>query len=450
MRAIPDPLYAHAQTIPDSMAIELRDGSRTKSLSYRELNDLVTRTASDANCSDFLKSVLSVLRGFRTQSTVDLSHPEFAPPDMADLRQEDPVWHLEHVLFSVNTSGSTKAPKKVDVTTEQVFFSAMGATARIGHHLSDRWYCPLPIFHIGGISVLLRTLLLGTTSVFERFSPSSLARVLEQGECTISSVVPTMIARLLKEYPALAPSPSFRALIVGGAGLPNDLYRKAIALNIPLCRSYGSSETAAMVATDAPPPPGFKESQRGIPLLPFVSLKSKQERITVSGPQVQSGHWHSNDMGTVTNRRVVISGRSDRVIVCGGRKINPQETEAALLSHPGIRSAVCLPWADPEDWGTIMIGFIEPGEPPYLPLDQIWKQLPSEQKPKAFVFAPIAETQMGKITEDNKKALLQKLEQIKSKAPVVGRCFSTTASFMEAAQSMCATTPEKLFSEENQ
>ena len=140
MRAIPDPLYAHAQTIPDSMAIELRDGSRTKSLSYRELNDLVTRTASDANCSDFLKSVLSVLRGFRTQSTVDLSHPEFALPDMADLRQEDPVWHLEHVLFSANTSGSTKAPKKVDVTTEQVFFSAMGATARIGHHLSDRWY----------------------------------------------------------------------------------------------------------------------------------------------------------------------------------------------------------------------------------------------------------------------------------------------------------------------
>ncbi|MEJ7714975.1 MAG: AMP-binding protein [Thermoleophilaceae bacterium] len=92
------------------------------------------------------------------------------------------------VLTVVFTSGTTGAPKPVPLTVANHAASAAAATAALGTAADDRWLCPLPLFHVGGLGVVVRTAIAGATAVFE--GTEALDRV------TLASMVATQLARL--------------------------------------------------------------------------------------------------------------------------------------------------------------------------------------------------------------------------------------------------------------
>ena len=263
MNTIPDPVFAHANTAPNQLAIEVHGNGEIERATYSELNVAVESLKNQARrLEGSSKTIVSmsfvvwILRQFRDHNSVALfenrveSNP--CPPSSIDSTQE-PSWHLSKPFLELQTSGSTSKKQSVHHNLNEIFFSTMNGVARLGHHLDDKWYCPLPVFRIGGAMVLLRSLLLGSTAVFSaKFSTTELAQAIETGAANIFSLVPTMLAKVIADFPLLRSHEKVRAILIGGGPLSPELADRAMNIGLPICQTYGATETCAMVATDYP------------------------------------------------------------------------------------------------------------------------------------------------------------------------------------------------------
>ena len=127
-------------------------------------------------------------------------------------------WPLDELRFVMATSGTTGSAKTVGLTTGQLLFSAFGSAMRLGHLPSDRWLNPLPLHHVGGLSVLMRCLLGGSTvDLHPRFDAEAAATALCGGEVTQVSFVPMMLDAVLNALDGRPVAPQLRLILVGGA-----------------------------------------------------------------------------------------------------------------------------------------------------------------------------------------------------------------------------------------
>ena len=276
------------------------------------------------------------------------------------------------------TSGTTGRPKAVRLGMANLLASARLSAQRLGVCRDDRWLACMPLFHVGGLSIVFRSALYRTTLVLhERFDAERVARALVEDRITVVSLVPTMLARLLEILPE--PPRALRCALLGGAGLPEELRQRALGRGWPLSLSYGLTECASQVATT---PPG--DGRPGAPPLTrtLVEIRSEDDRplgpeavgeICVRGPQVMSGYldrpeetaralrggWlHTGDVGCLDGcgRLHVLERRSD-LIVTGGENVYPAEVEAALREHPGVADAAVIGRSDPE-WGQRVVAVL--------------------------------------------------------------------------------------------
>ncbi|MBI5105650.1 MAG: AMP-binding protein, partial [Solirubrobacterales bacterium] len=106
---------------------------------------------------------------------------------------------LDAPAILVHTSGTTSAPKPVHLTYGNWLWSALGSAVALGLDQEERWLCTLPLSHVGGLSILLRSAIYGTTAiVHERFDTERvLAELRRPDGPTIVSLVPTTLARLM-------------------------------------------------------------------------------------------------------------------------------------------------------------------------------------------------------------------------------------------------------------
>src|SRR5205814_59476 len=204
--------------------------------------------------------------------------PEGEEADVELTSSADP----DAVHSLIFTSGSTGAPRPVELTFANHHASALASAERLGVDPDDRWLCPLPLFHVGGLAVLLRSAIYGTTAVVhERFDPARVRATLESGEASLVSLVPTMLARLRDA--GLRRAPALRALLLGGGPAPADLVDWAAREGLPVMPTYGMTETASQIATAAP-------GERAGRPLPGVDLRiGESEEILVRGPMVAKG-----------------------------------------------------------------------------------------------------------------------------------------------------------------
>src|SRR3954462_4258094 len=148
----------------------------------------------------------------------------------ADLRAEPDsgsTWVILH------TSGTTAAPKPVELTYGNFRASAAAAAANLPLTPDDRWLCVLPLFHVGGLSILTRSAFAGSTAiVHERFDADAVKESLESGEATVVSLVGTMLLRLQER--GLSGAPGLRAALVGGGPVPRDLIDWGLGIGLPL------------------------------------------------------------------------------------------------------------------------------------------------------------------------------------------------------------------------
>ena len=263
------------------------------------------------------------------------------------------------VLF---TSGTAGAPKPVALTAANQEASAAASAATIGSERSDRWLCPLPLFHTGGLAILLRCARAQTTAILHgRFSAGRVITALQAGEVTLASLVPTMLRRLREA--GLEHPPALRSLILGGGPIPPDLLDWARESGIPVRCTYGMTETCSQVVVTG------RWEQAGPPVAGAELKTAADGEILVRGGMVAPGAlapdgWlHTGDRGRVDHHGLLhVEGRIGELIVTGGEKVAPPAVEAVLVAHPAITDAAVAGVPDIE-WGEAVTAFVVESAP---------------------------------------------------------------------------------------
>ena len=256
---------------------------------------------------------------------------------------------LDAPAIVVHTSGTTSTPKAIELTYGNWLWSALGSAVALGVDPGERWLCALPLSHVGGLSILLRSAIYGTTAiVHERFDTERVLAALRAPDGpTIVSLVPTTLARLLDA--GLHRPPALRWALLGGAPLPPALLVRAAAAGVPVAPTYGLTEACSQVATD------------GVPLFCTRVRLQDDGEIVVSGPTVSptvGGELHTGDLGAFDPEgRLLIVGRKADTIVTGGENVAPAEVEAVLEAHPAVLEAAVLGRPDAE-WGEAVAALV--------------------------------------------------------------------------------------------
>lgn len=279
---------------------------------------------------------------------------------------------VHSILF---TSGSSGRPKGVQLTFANVFWSAIATGMNLGLRADDRWLVCLPFCHVGGFSVLLRSVIYGATAVVHNsFDAERVDRALDDDRVTIISVVANMLQRLLETRGDRPAPPWLRCVTAGGGPVPLALLRASRELGFPVTQSYGLTETASQVTGLAPADAERKLGSAGKPLLGFeVDLRGADGpvvtgevgEILVRGPGVSPGYLNpaddknrdggwlcTGDLGRFDDEGFLyIAGRCDDMIISGGENIYPAEVEAALQAHPAVAES-CVFGVPDQRWGT--------------------------------------------------------------------------------------------------
>jgi O-succinylbenzoic acid--CoA ligase len=275
----------------------------------------------------------------------------------------------------IHTSGTTSAPRAIELTHGNLLWSALGSAVALGLDERERWLCTLPVSHVGGLSILLRSCIYATTAVLhERFETDRVLASLREGEITLISLVATTLARLLDA--GLADPPHLRCALTGGGPVPAALIERAREAGVPLSLTYGLTEACSQVTSTplaALRRRGDGDAGRspfGPPLFCTRVRIAGDAEILVQGPTVAPGSlaadgWlHTGDLGSLDSEgRLQVIGRKSETIVSGGENVAPAEVEAVLEAHPQVLEAAVLGRADPE-WGEAVTAVVvaRPGE----------------------------------------------------------------------------------------
>ena len=248
--------------------------------------------------------------------------------------------HADEVMLVIFTSGTTAEPKPVELSLGNLQASAVASSWNLGVDPEDRWLGVLPLFHVGGLSVLTRSAIYGTTAVLhDGFDPAAVRAALETGAITLASFVPTMLVRLRDA--GLERAPGLRAALLGGGPIPPDLLDWARELRLPVLPTYGMTETCSQIATMDPGE--ALAGERGARPLEGAEIQIADDgEILVRGPMVASGAlaadgWlHTGDAGRLDEAgRLHVDGRIKDTIVTGGENVAPAEVEERAARAPG-------------------------------------------------------------------------------------------------------------------
>ncbi len=347
----------------------------------------------------------------------------------APVRHEHPS---ESVLAIIYTSGTTGQPKGVMLTVGNFWWSAIGSALNLGTTTDDRWLACLPLFHVGGLSILMRSAIYGTTVVVhERFDARAVNAAIDDNRVTMVSVVAVMLQRML-DARSDAPYPrTLRCVLVGGGPVPTSLLERCASVGVPVVQTYGLTEACSQVVTISPDAAGRRHGSAGRVLYPNqIRIGAPSDRdpapgeegeILVRGPIVMAGYagrpddtstaivggWlHTGDVGRIdADGFLYVLDRRDDLIVTGGENVYPAEVEAALLAHPLVEEACVVGVAD-DAWGQRIVAIVRMAAASHEAelngsglIEHCRTRLAGYKVPREIVFvtAPLPRTASGKL-----------------------------------------------------
>lgn len=265
-------------------------------------------------------------------------------------RLPDPLPVADGTTVVVPTSGSTGEPKGVVLSRAALAASTAASIRRLGCEPGERWLLCLPLSHVAGLQVVLRSRALGGEPVVCR-SPDDLALAVAAGDAAWVSLVPTQLARLLDAGADLS---SLRGVLLGGAPPGADLLRRAADAGVAVTVSYGMTETGGGCVHDGRPLDGVEVDVTAAGRIRFrgdVLLDGYHGRPDLTAEVLEDGWFTSADLGRWDgDGRLEVLGRADDVILTGGENVAAAAVARAVETHPLVRAAVALGRPDPE-WG---------------------------------------------------------------------------------------------------
>jgi O-succinylbenzoic acid--CoA ligase len=284
-----------------------------------------------------------------------------------------PNYPLDQPHTILYTSGTTGQPKGAVLTFGNHWWNAVGSALNLGLRADDVWLACLPLFHVGGLAILLRSVIYGCAAiVHEAFDAARVNRAIDEDGVTHLSVVSLMLQRMLRVR-GDAPYPeTLRCVLLGGGPCPRDLLEECARRNVPVVQTYGLTEAASQVATLSPEDALRKLGSAGKPLFP-TEIGIEGDEILVRGPTVTPGYWqrpdataqalrngwlHTGDIGYLDDEGYLyVLDRRDDLIVSGGENVYPAEIESVLRAHPAVEDAGVTGMAD-ETWGQAPVAFV--------------------------------------------------------------------------------------------
>jgi O-succinylbenzoic acid--CoA ligase len=284
------------------------------------------------------------------------------------------------------TSGTSGAPKIVPLKRRQMYFAAEASARNFKPRLNHFWLLCLPLNHVGGISIILRSLLYGS-AIFrmKSFHPKLITTFLKENKLfQAASLVPTMLKRLL-EISGFYVHSNFKAILLGGGPIDPELIKKCRNKGIPLVPSYGMTETCAQIAAN----PILKPSGKYGPMRSVgsiftpnqIQIRDDQQKpvginnsgeIWLKGPQVfdgylnrdntqyfdEKGWFKTGDFGHLNaNNQLFIESRRSDLIITGGENVSPFEVEAELEKIDPITEAAVIGLPDSQ-WGQKVVAVV--------------------------------------------------------------------------------------------
>ncbi|MBO0992484.1 o-succinylbenzoate--CoA ligase [Bacillus sp. SD088] len=333
-------------------------------------------------CDDTFVEIANELRGENLQLRMyTTTQYEKFPDQPLEIRDE---YDLAATCSIMYTSGTTGKPKGVQQTYGNHWWSAIGSSLNLGIHEEDSWLCVVPLFHISGLSILMRSIIYGMpVYLLEQFDEEKVNSLLQSGQVTIMSVVSAMMNRMLDGLGAENYHPHFRCMLLGGGLAPLPLLEKCVDKGIPVFQTYGMTETSSQIATLSPEDALKKLGSAGKALFPaqirIINEHNEEAapkqlgEIQLKGPNITSGYlarpeanqaafeqgwFKTGDIGYLDEEGFlyVLDRRSD-LIISGGENIYPAEIEEVLLGHDAIVEAG-VTGAEDQKWGQVPFAFV--------------------------------------------------------------------------------------------
>lgn len=379
------PVLVHAATYLGARLMPLNIRLAAREIAFQLRDSGCKLMLYDEFCSQLAQAVQQLVPELQVESVERIHQFQLDQPGderLANGLQTEVDLNAVHTIMY--TSGTTGHPKGVLLTYGNHYSSAIGSVLNLGLDADDVWLACVPLFHISGLSIIMRSVIYGMPIIIhEQFDPESVNLAIQREGVTVVSVVSNMLARMLdalgdETYPA-----HFRCMLLGGGPAPLPLLEACVNKGIPVYQTYGMTETASQIVTLPPEYMLSKLGSAGKPLFP-CEIRIMQDgseapagtagEIFVRGPNVTSGYlnrpdadreafydgWFATgDIGYVDDEGFlyVLDRRKD-LIVSGGENVYPAEIEAVLIGHPDIEEAGVAGVADAR-WGQVPAAYIK-------------------------------------------------------------------------------------------
>ena len=269
----------------------------------------------------------------------------------------------------MNTSATTGQFKSVSLRWSQIKAHVQASQEVLGRSEQDNWLMVLPLFHVSGLSILMRSLYNGTAmTIMESYDEEQVLQCIHDGRINMMSLVPT----ILKNLEPRIIHHQLRVILLGGEFIPRPLVDACVAKQLPIYKTYGMTETFSQSVTMPVLSNLNKLDSVGKPL-PRMTVHIVNPdvdgvgEIHLNGPMVMSGYinrepihgdFNTDDMGYVDEDGFLyILNRRTDLIISGGENIYPKEIEDTVYAMQGVKECAVIPVADTK-WGQVPALFV--------------------------------------------------------------------------------------------
>ncbi len=328
--------------------------------------------------------------------------------DNLELKYE---FDAEQIAVIMNTSATTGAFKSVPLRWKQFHAHVQASQTSLGITAADNWLIVLPMYHIGGLTILLRSLYNGTqATILPGFTEAQVISLLAGGSINMVSVVPTLLKRIVHRIE----KHNLRVVLLGGEFVPASLVESCIKKNIPVYKTFGMTETTSQSATFSVLAHRDKLNAVGLPLAGVqFSIQKPDEtgcgEILIKSPMLMdgyigqeniSGYFNTEDVGYIDEDGFLyILDRRQNIIISGGENIYPQEIENVLYELPGIVECAVVAHQD-EKWGQVPALYVVSALPAAAIFSHLSRKLAKYKLPKKIIqLAELPKNAVGKIAK---------------------------------------------------
>ena len=291
---------------------------------------------------------------------------------LSDVEADDTFdWTFEDrdIAAIMNTSATTGQFKSVPLRWGQIRAHVQASKEVLGKTEQDNWLMILPLFHVSGLSILLRSLYNGTAvTILPKYDEAQVLKLIESENINMMSLVPTILTQL---EPSITHH-KLRVILLGGEFIPMALIDACEKKSLPIYKTYGMTETFSQSVTFSVLDYPHKRDSVGKPL-PGMQVRIDNSdadgvgEIHLTGPMVMTGYidkepidsdLNTDDIGYVDEDGFVyILNRRKDLIISGGENIYPKELEDLVYTLPSVKECAVVPVPDPK-WGQVPALFV--------------------------------------------------------------------------------------------